>query len=211
MNRYQAHVTDEWQTDTMVVQVRQVTEGDHTMAIGQVLEDVDGMPVMQFQPYNPREQHYPADTMTPTPGIRIRHDVAVAMARAILTDAGKDADEVERLKGTLETVVADNAALSHEVAAQQARGDDLQNQVNALERLVEAKDAHLEREARVATLHVRVLEMGQADAEHEQAQRLHPARILQGGSLAGGMFTATMKRAADHEAEQERQRIIRGE
>lgn len=210
MPDYQAHVTDEWERDTMVIQVRRLATNGTTQAIAQVLEDTDGMPCIHWHQVDPNN-YAGREHLVPTPGIRVPHDVAVAMARAILADAGKDADEVERLKGTLDTVVTDNAALTHEVAAQQARGDDLQNQVNALERLVEAKDAHLEREARVATLHVRVLEMGQADAEHEQAQRLHPARILQGGSLAGGMFTATMKRAADHEAEQERQRIIRGE
>lgn len=176
--KYQVHVTDEWQTDTMVVQVRQVSETtQHTQAIGQVLEDRDGMPVMEFRPLND-DQHEGREHLIPTPGIRLRHDVAVAMARAILTDAGKDADEVERLKGTLDTVVADNAALSHEVAAQQARGDDLQNQVNLQERLIQTLEAAADREARVADHFNESLEHDRRDQRHEQARRHHPSGVV---------------------------------
>jgi len=177
---YEAHVTDEWQTDTMVVQVRQMHRG-HTAAIGQVLEDRDGVPVMTFRRlpdnYDGREH------LVPTPGIRLPHDVAVKIARAILTDAGKDADEVERLKAELATLQQGYNALDGDLAMAQANVAFLSTQVEHLERLVEAKDAHLEREARVATLGLREAEREQAEADVRLAQRLHPARWATGDTF----------------------------
>lgn len=186
MNRYQAHVTDEWQRDTMVVQVRQLATNDTTQAIAYMAEDTDGMATLHWHPVDPSRGG--REHLDPTPGVRIPHDVAVAMARAILTDAGKDADEVERLRGNLEKAHAAIAAAERRITDVTAERDLAQAEVRSLELLVEAKDAHLEREARVATLHVRVLEMGQSDAEHEQARRHHPAMAIQdrvNGALAG--------------------------
>lgn len=183
--RYQAHVTDEWQTDTMVVQVRMIGPADHTMAIGQVIEDTkDGMPALTFQPLPDRAQESSQDHLAPTPGIRLRHDVAVAMARAILTEAGKDADEVERLNHLVVNLQGRIAALNGSIVSMEGTNARLAKEVEMLELLVEAKDAHLEREARLATLTIRDLERDATEDDVAQARRLHPARILRGDDRA---------------------------
>lgn len=173
---YQTHITDEWERDTMVVQVRQIHRG-HTSAIGQVLEDRDGMAVMDFRrlpdTYDGREH------LEPTPGIRLRHDVAVSMARAILTEAGRDADRVEELERTLADVEMRAHESAVEVQRQMARADDLQNQVTLLERLVATTEAHADREARVADHFHESLEHQRRDDRHDQARRHHPAGAIQ--------------------------------
>lgn len=89
MDRYEAHITDDWQRDSQVIQVRQIADNGATSAIGQVLEDTDGVPVLQFKHLPPdyyRDQDF---TLEPTPGLRVRNDAAVAIARAILTGQGR--------------------------------------------------------------------------------------------------------------------------
>lgn len=176
MNRFQAHVTDEWETDTMVIQVRQLATNDTTQAVAYLAEDRDGMATVMWHQIDYRQDG--REHLSPTPGLRVRHDVAVAMARAILTDAGKDADEVERLKAALEEAEDRAEALNRDAERQHAKAARLEREVEMLELLVEAKDAHLEREARTATVFVRGLEMHQGTAEVEAERANHPAQTL---------------------------------
>lgn len=173
---YQAHVTDDWERDSMVVQVRQMHRG-HTSAIGQVLEDRDGMPVMDFRRLTDA-QHEGREHLIPTPGIRLRHDVAVAMARAILTEAGKDADEVERLKGQVENQRETIQNLS--AALDEARAAVAYNavQVEGMERLVETLTHSADREARSADHFHEMLEHQRREDRHEQDRRHHPSRVV---------------------------------
>jgi hypothetical protein len=173
MQRYEAHVTDEWQRDTMVIQTRRLASNGNTQAIAYFAEDADGMATLSWHRIDPAKGGQ--EHLVPTPGVRIPHDVAVAMARAILTDAGKDADEVERLKDLVDNLQGRITALGVTVEEVRAARDLYKREVEMLELLVEAKDAHLEREARTATVFVRGLEMTQGTAEVEAERANHPA------------------------------------
>jgi hypothetical protein len=175
MTRFQAHVTDEWETDTMVIQVRQLATNDTTQAIAYMAEDTDGMATLAWHQIDPRN-YEGREHLVPTPGVRIRHDVAVAMARAILTDAGKDADEVERLKAEVADLEGDKAVLLRDCDTLTSQRDQARREVEMLELLVEAKDAHLEREARTSDHFHESLEHERREQRHDQGRRHHPAR-----------------------------------
>lgn len=215
MNRYEAHVTDEWQTDTSVIQVRWNATNGNTQAIAYMAEDRDGMAALQWHHIDPNTMG--REHLDPTPGLRLPHDVAIAMARAILTEAGKDADEVERLKALTETLADECRTAQTALHAAGLQAGDLERQVEALERLVEAKDAHLEREARVATLHVREYEQDVAEGDRAMSRIDHPSNSERASKVISDAFRSspagspTATRAMDHEMEQARQRIMRGE
>lgn len=180
--RYEAHITDEWERDTAVIQVRKVTHTGHTIAVGQVAEDRDGMPFMYFQAMTP-EQIDGREHLVPTPGIRLPHEVATLMARAILTDAGKDADEVERLKAQVETMAEVVSHQERTILGLEAERDTLRH-VNDLQALlVEAKDAHLEREVRTANHFHTTVEHDRRAEDFTQAMVHHPARTVSAADL----------------------------
>lgn len=177
MNRYQAHVTDEWQTDTMVIQVRRLAHNDTTQAVAYLAEDRDGMATVMWHHIDMNRDG--REHLDPTPGVRIPHDVAVAMARAILTEAGKDADEVERLKGQVENQRETIQNLGTALDAATAERDRLATQVEGMERLTQVLEHAADREARTATVFIRGLEMHQGTAEVEAERANHPARTIE--------------------------------
>lgn len=172
MNRYEAHATDEWQRDCLVLQVRQVTDTGYTMALGQVLEDLDEMPTLTFRPLAPGEQGDPTLHHVPTPGIRLHREAAIAMAQEVIraTGAPSDPSRVAALQQENDALAADLRETSQALTMTNLERDHLRNLNQALVDLLEAKDAHLEREARTATVFVRGLETVQNDTEWAQHQ-----------------------------------------
>lgn len=180
MNRYEAHATDEWQRDTLVIQVRRVTDTGRTAALAQVLEDLDEMPAMMFEPYT-EEQARGQESVCPTPGIRMPREAAIALAQEVIraTGAPSDPSEVARLQETVDQLTEERRVLLGDCDRLTAQRDMARRDVDMLELLVEARDAHLEREARLGTVFLRGLEMEQGKAEVAAERENHPARSIQ--------------------------------
>lgn len=172
MDRYQAHATEEWQRDTLVIQVRRLAHNDTTNSIGQVLEDTDEVPTMLFRPLMPQQERDGIRDMTPTPGIRLPREAAIALAQEVLkaTGAPSDPSETAALQEAYLLSQDRVAELEREATEHAASAYRLAMEVEHLERLVAATEAHLEREARVSTVFVRGMETAQNETEWTQHQ-----------------------------------------
>lgn len=189
MDRYQAHATDEWQRDTLVIQVRRLAHNDTTNSIGQVLEDTDGIPTILFRPLHPAQERGGIRDMTPTPGIRLPREAAIALAQEVLkaTGAPSDPSETADLQEAFLLSQDRVTELEREAADHAASAYRLAMEVEHLERTLAATEAHLEREARTATVFVRGLEGAQNETEWTQhqvhrtdAMTSHPANNFRG-------------------------------
>lgn len=165
-----AHITDDWRRDALVIQVRG-PQPHGTVALGYAMEDADGQPALVMLPLADDDMRTYGD-LDPKPGIRLRYDMAVKIAQAVIahTKAPADPSEVARLEGELASLRAGYNTLDADLAMVAAERDAARDQVVALERLLEATTAHLEREARTADHFHRPVEMEQEKQAHPQVE-----------------------------------------
>jgi hypothetical protein len=187
------HITDDWQRDSLVLQARQ-TQGEDgpTVALAYAREDVDGTPVLTMQPLTLAEMNARGVTHTEgnVPGLRVRWDVAVAIAQAVIghTKAPADPSELQAVQNLYEATEARLDQTLADLERVTLERDAARDSVVHLERLVEAKEAHLEREARTADHFHRPVETEQAKAEVETARDLHPAHHVRIQDRINAMF-----------------------
>lgn len=101
--QYETHVTYEWQRNTLVIQVRAITDRGHTHGVAQAVEDTDTMGTLRIHPLA-LDEHEGIQTVTPTPGLRLPWDMAVSIAQAVIakTKALADPSETARLQETVD-------------------------------------------------------------------------------------------------------------
>lgn len=167
----QVFIQDDWQRDALVIQVRgpQPFGG---VALGYAMEDMDGQPTLVMTPLTQDQVNAPHPPNPPS-GLRMRHDMAVKVAQALIahTKAPADPSEVAELQVRVanqrETIRNMDAATERLTAER----DAARAEVVSLERLLEATQAHLDREARTADHFHRPVEV-------EQERQAHPPLTL---------------------------------
>lgn len=169
--QYETHVTDEWQRNTLVIQVRAITDRGHTHGVAQAVEDTDTMGTLRIHPLA-LDEHEGIQTVTPTPGLRLPWDMAVSIAQAVIAKTGAPADpgEAQTLKDENDALVADLRETDQELASVYGERDRWEVLCIAKDEQIETLKAHLDREARTATHLHRTLETAQNETEWTQHQ-----------------------------------------
>lgn len=168
---YETHVTDEWQRNTLVIQVRAVTDRGHTHGVAQAVEDTDTMGTLRIHPLA-LDEHEGIQTVTPTPGLRLPWDMAVSIAQAVIakTKAPADPSQMADLQEQLADERDAHLETEQELASVYGERDRWEVLCIAKDEQIETLKAHLDREARTATHLHRTLEHGQNEAEWTQHQ-----------------------------------------